>query len=272
MKIFNIKLTLLFSLIFWVEVYPQQILPLTKEEEKDAARTHLIYECDPVDSFVIYRGYLVRYNYAKRTPIFTIHCLSPNQISPNSGTKVKRSSSFFVDDFHLRNRSAINMDYKWSGYDRGHMVPAGDFFWNKLLKDETFFLTNISPQNPILNRGIWNYLEMSIRDKVTALNENVYIVTGTIFSNSEIETIGLNKVGVPNYFYKIIYFSQTNLMFAFMFDNNIGSYLSDLNDYQIKVDELERITGQDFFECLEDSLENKLESTILPFLDIDKSN
>ncbi len=91
------------------------------------------------------------------------------------------------------------------------MVPAGDFYSNQSLKDETFVLTNICPQNAVLNRGIWASLENSIREKIIKLNTEAYIITGSIFSSDSIHTIGIDKVGVPDYFYKIMLYTRENL-------------------------------------------------------------
>lgn len=242
----------------------QQIVNYSKDEIY-SLKYHLKYESDNPSRFIIYNGYVVSYNYKYRIPNFTYHKLTPFQISPQSGKQVKRRSSFYIDDYNLKRKSASNYDYKRSGFDKGHMVPAGDFYGNKILKDETFALTNICPQNPILNRGIWAYLEDRIRDKIIRFNKPAFIITGAIIDTMTCARIGLNHVGVPNYFYKIVFIPKLSLMYAFLFDNTITAYREKLENYQIKVDDIEGISGEDFFELLPDDFENKIESIIMIF-------
>lgn len=241
-----------------------QILPLTEEEKKLSYKTHLTFESDSLKKFIIYKGFIVFYNDKYRTPNFTYHKLIPEQIIEN-GIKAKRRSSFFVDDINLRDKSALNIDYKGSGFDRGHMVPAGDFYSNQSFKDETFVLTNICPQNAVLNRGIWASLENSIRKKVISLDTEAYIITGSILQVNNIFTIGINDVGVPDYFYKIIYIPKVSAMYAFMFDNSVNEFYGTIQDYQVTVNDIEIITQEDFFDLLQDDAEELLESKIIPF-------
>jgi DNA/RNA endonuclease G, NUC1 len=224
-----------------------ETLPLTQNEINISISTHLKFENDSIDSLLIYRGFIVNYNYKYRIPNFTIHLLTKNQIS-NKGNHIKRRSNFFVDDNLLKDKSSLNIDYKNSGYDRGHMVPAGDFYWQKTLKNETFVMTNIAPQNPNLNRGIWRNLEERIRMKVSECSCNSYVITGTIIQTNK--KIGINNVGVPDLYYKIIYFEKLDIMYAFLFDNNIKYYQGELSEFQVTVDNLELITKYDFFDLM----------------------
>ena len=106
----------------------------------------------------------------------------------------KRKDNFRLDPV-IKTGSAILADYKGSGYDRGHLPPAGDMAWSKEAMSESFFLTNMSPQVPALNRGMWRILEEQIR--TWALKEQeLYIITGTII-RPNYKTIGPNKVTVP---------------------------------------------------------------------------
>lgn len=253
---------LVFIFFFSLACYASEVDPLT-DDELNSSNRYLKFESDKPERFIFYRGFVVQYNLLKKAPNFTIHSLSPNQISQDYGVKAKRRSNFFVDDVNLHDNSALNSDYRKSGYDKGHMVPAGDFYWNKLLKNETFVLTNITPQNPALNRGIWASLESVIRGKVASLLEEAYVITGAIYSKDNGEYIGRNKVGVPLNLYKIIYFPHSEIMYAFLFDNSVSEFWGNLSQFQVKVDDIELITSEDFFDKLDDKKEDSLEGLLL---------
>jgi len=206
---------------------------------------------------------VVAYDTIKKSPNFTIHRITSNQISSQSGIKAKRRSNFWVDDHNLKNKSPTNYDFKGSGYDRGHLVPAGDFYSDQLLKNETFVLTNICPQNPSLNRGIWANLEGSIRKIISDSGSTAYVITGVIHTDTL--TIGIGEVFVPNYLYKIVYFPLEQHLYAFMFINENITGFSQLSDYQVSVDDIEKITSEDFFDRLDDNIEEKLESQVIPY-------
>lgn len=258
-------LIIFISIIFLLEIQAQ-VYKLNSEQKEYYYVYHTKYESDSISNFIVYRGFVIKYLNEFRIPKFTYHKLTPEQISPTYGSKAKRRSSFFVDNIYTSYQSATNLDFKNSGYDRGHMVPAGDFYSDKSLKDETFVYFNVCPQNPVLNRTIWAFLENSIRDKILNFNKEAFIITGTIVDSINYYSIGPNKVVVPQYLYKIIFIPDLNVMYAFLFDNQIYEFLGSLEDYQVKVDFLEKLTCEDFFEKLPDEIENYLEATIIPFL------
>ncbi len=230
-------------------------------EAQEYQLDQLKFESDSIDLFINYNNFIVKYDTLKKIPFFTIHNIYVSQILSNEQPSAKRRNNFFVDDKRLKNKSATNRDYKGSGYDRGHMVPAGDYVVDQEQKDRTFVLSNICPQNPKLNRGIWANLENRIRDKVISLMSYACIITGSICEDEEY--IG-DKVGIPEYFYKLIYFPEKKLMYAFMLSNHLNFYSNDLTEYQVKVNDIEKITGEDFFDKLDDEIENKLESMRIP--------
>ncbi len=239
------------------------------EGNKDTVNSrHLAFESNKGDSILYFKGYSVIFSYSYNLPRYVFNLLTVDQlVSDGNRPPVKRSSSFYSYTLPNGTLSATNVDYKKSGYDRGHMVPAGDFVWNKELKNETFYYVNINPQIPILNRGMWANLENRIRNKVLKLSEEAYLVTGAVFNPECKEQIGPNRMCVPVAFFKIAYFEKQKQMFAFMFDNTIESYVGDITDFQVTVDFIESITGEDFFDLLDDSIEAKLESVILKFND-----
>lgn len=176
-----------------------------------------------------------------------------------TGGKHKRP--YFNQDPKVTTESAHWNNYKNSGYTRGHLLPAGDRIFSKEAYDETFYTSNISPQKYELNTGIWNSLEMKVRNFVRK-NGKVYIVTGGILEDN-LKTIGKEKVSVPDYFYKIILFENKEeyKMLAYLIPHEEESRKS-LNKYIVPADSIEKLTGIDFFHFLDDSVENELESKI----------
>jgi endonuclease G len=232
-----------------------QAVSLSDEEISTSIRKHLRYESDNPSGYLIYKGFVVSYDSLNKIAEYSLHHLDPAQIS-GSGIPAKRRNGFFMD-YRLGEFSSTNMDYKGSNYDRGHLVPAGDFRWNQLLKDETFVLTNVAPQNSSLNRGIWRKLENKIRNDVFECQCEALIITGTIVNPDT--TIRIGQVGIPESFYKIVYLSEKDTMYAFHLKNE--SHMNrTLTDVRTTVDRIEILTNKDFFELIPDELENKLES------------
>lgn len=166
---------------------------------------------------------------------------------------------YFEKDQKVTTQSAHYKNYSNSGYDKGHLCPAGDRKFSKSAHDETFLTSNISPQNHDFNAGVWNRLEQKTRYWATKYKK-LYVVTGGILTNTS-NTIGSEKVTVPNYFYKIILDYQEPEIKAIAF--LIPHQESDKALYQFvtSIDEIENLTGIDFFPELENDLENKLEQT-----------
>lgn len=176
-----------------------------------------------------------------------------------SGGKHKRPH--FPQDPKVATESAHSNNYKNSGYTRGHLLPAGDRVLSKEVYDETFYTSNISPQLAELNTGIWNSLEMKIRNFVKK-NGKVYVVTAGVLTDN-LETIGTEKVSVPEYFYKVLLHHNGNQyqMRAYLIPHK-EEKRKKLNEYLVTVDSVERLTGIDFFYFLEDALEEELESKV----------
>jgi endonuclease G len=151
-------------------------------------------------------------------------------------------------------------DYSGSGYDRGHLCPAGDMKLNLTSMSETFYMSNMSPQDPSFNRGIWETLESRVR--TWALEKNgVYVVTGPILKNI-CGSIKNGTISVPCSYYKIVFKDNgTEKIAIALILNNQGSS-SSLKSFVTSIDNIEALTGIDFFSSLSDDIENKLESTI----------
>ena len=173
--------------------------------------------------------------------------------------EVSRSEDFRPDE--TVRRSSQLEDYKNSGYSRGHLAPAQDFKWSENAMSETFYLTNMVPQLQNYNGGIWLKAENATRDaaRITGV---VYVVTGPVLTDGPFETIGDNKVAIPKECYKALLVIDENggvHTVAMSIPQNVGKKES-LSKYLMTVDELEALTGLDFFIELEDSIEEAAES------------
>lgn len=178
--------------------------------------------------------------------------------------KAERTNTFKQDPL-ISTGSAALEDYRGSGYDRGHIAPAADFLFDLEAVKDTFYMSNMSPQNPSMNRGIWSRLEAEGRAWAEKYGK-VLIVTGPVLEKDKYPSIGLNKVSVPEFFYKIFLSplvcedgKYALLCAAYCIPNTNSS--SHFSNYECTVDELENRTGIDFFFKLDDELEEKFESS-----------
>ena len=178
-------------------------------------------------------------------------------ISDHTNGDQRRLSNFIVDDEVPAPRAEL-VDYKGSGYDRGHMCPAGDNKWGFEPMKESFFLTNICPQDHNLNCGDWNELEITCRNWANKYGD-IYIVAGPILYKGKHETIGPNKVTVPEGFFKVVLcMNGTPKAIGFIYKNHPCN--NPQSSYVNSIDQVERITGFDFFYNLPDDIEEKVEA------------
>lgn len=262
----------LFKIVIYIICVPSigfaQIVQSKVGSKETTRSVHLTFENNKGDSILYYRGYAVIFSYTHNLPRYVFHLLTVDQLTTDSARiKIKRTNNFRPETLPNGNLSTTKADYYKSGYDRGHMVPAGDFVWCKELKDETFLYTNINPQSVVFNRGIWANLENRIRDKVLEQSDSAYIITGAIFNSNCEKRFGPNRLCVPVAYFKILYLVSRKSMFAFLFDHTVSNYIGDITDFLVPVDEIEKITGEDFFDLLNDELEEQLESVIFKFND-----
>lgn len=162
---------------------------------------------------------------------------------------------FFIEDKAVKTGSASWRNYKQSGYDKGHLCPAGDRKSSYKRYEETFLTSNIAPQLPRFNNGVWNRLEQKVRYWATKY-DGLYVVTGGVLSG-DLKTIGKEKVAVPKYFYKVLMTQKRDKMIAFLVPHAVSD--RPLYEFVVDVDSIEKMTGIDFFSQLPDAVENKFE-------------
>ncbi|MGC1204674.1 MAG: DNA/RNA non-specific endonuclease [Flavobacteriaceae bacterium] len=166
---------------------------------------------------------------------------------------------YFEIDKAVKTGAAHWRNYKNSGYDRGHLCPAGDRNYSKSAHDETFLTSNISPQNHEFNAGIWNSLEQKTRYWASKY-DGVFVVTGGVLKG-EMQTIGDEEVSIPNQFYKVLIDNNSGKtkMIGFLMPHQNSN--KPLYEFVVSVDSIEKLTGIDFFPELDDAIENKLEAS-----------
>lgn len=199
-------------------------------------------------------GYVASYNKTTLLPNWVAWHLTAERTEGSA----KRSGVDFAEDTEVPEPRATDWDYYNSGYDRGHMCPAADNKWSKKAMEESFLFTNMCPQNGNLNRGDWNEMEMACR-KWAKKYGDLYIVCGPILYKGKHKTIGNNKVVVPEAFFKVVLRTGDDPQaIGFIYKNTSGNRPKD--SYVNTVDEVERITGIDFFPSLPDNVEKKVEA------------
>ena len=197
-----------------------------------------------------------------RIPIW--NAITNKYILPDGSKPAPRKSNFRPDP-KVKKESAQLIDYRGSGYDRGHMVPAADMEFSEIAMSECFYMSNVSPQHPSLNRGIWKRFEQQVR-KWTLEYDSLIIITGRVtkdpITNKDISLgrIGPNKVIVPAFFYKVIIDVKRKSSIAIVMPNK--RHEGELLDNICSIQDLERITGVDFFYKLSEEEEIDFEDRI----------
>lgn len=205
-------------------------------------------------AIVLHDGYSLSYSEKHEQAEWVAYSLDKKDI-----VYKHRKRPYFIEDPKVKTTSADWRNYKKSGYDRGHLCPAGDRRSSEESYYETFYTSNISPQKRAFNAGIWNKLEQQTRNWAKKYGK-LYVITGGVLEDN-LKTIGSEKVSVPNYFYKLLLvYSQREIKaIAFLMPHEQSE--KPLQKFVVSIDELEEKTGIDFFHALPDDLENKLETS-----------
>lgn len=212
---------------------------------------------DKEEQIIRHTGYTVSYNNTWRLPNWVAYELTREETKGNAA----RTDIFIIDPL-VKGTSATNKDYSRSGFDRGHMAPAGDMKWSSTAMKESFYFSNMCPQVPGLNRGRWKDLEEQIREWA-AEDSALVIICGPLV-NKKHSTIGQNHIAVPRAFFKVIlapYVSSPRAI-GFIFKNEKDN--SPLRSYVVTVDSVESLTGIDFFPALPDVIEKQVEAQCAP--------
>jgi endonuclease G len=161
-----------------------------------------------------FEAFAILHSGESKTPLFVAEKLNRASIAL---THEKRGNVFYADArLPLAERASLD-DYAASGFDRGHMAPAGDMGTPEAMA-QSFSLANMVPQAPEHNRGVWaKAVEAATRKFAARAEGNVYVITGPVFAPSiaESPSIGVGRVHVPSFLFKLVYDEASNRAWAY---------------------------------------------------------
>lgn len=219
---------------------------------------------DQIDLVLCREGYAAGYNFYYKSPIWVAYHITKESVNGGVG----RTTTFKVDDDIAADYQATNWDYKYSGYDRGHMTPSATIDFNKNSRNQSYLMSNMTPQVGSFNRNGWADLEGFVRDMANKFKE-VYVVTGAVFDGDN-KTIG-EGVHVPSSLYKVIYIPSEKKVVAFLIKNETFN-IKNLKSVQVSVKNLQKRAGLDFLRSLENSHEKKIENEKLDYCSLFDNN
>lgn len=202
------------------DLFPNQQIPSTTQVGRDLC----------FDEFAIY------YSPADKKPIYTVEKLNGEQLQ---APHPRRTNQFYEEARLPAHERALLADYRGSGYDRGHNVPAGDMTSERGMA-QSFSLANMMPQARQNNQGIWaKRVEEPTRMYIKRVKGDIYVFTGSVGNAG---TIGKGKVTIPSYLYKLVYDPAKKLAWAYWVENTDDAQMSAPISYA----ELIQKTGIDF--------------------------
>lgn len=246
----------------WTINYEQDALPQTPASVTSQIIRHKAYSCS--------------YNADYKIPNWSFYEL----LATETEGRLARSNDFQPDPNIPSRESSQLTDYRGSGLDRGHMAPSMDFNWDESIENESYYLSNMCPQDHEFNSGIWLDLEHQVRrwarrDSAICVacgpilprkDKNGKLINPVTGNEYHITTIGRNKVLVPEHFFKVILspFGDHPKAIGFIMPNeNVlrrdGRGNAPIKDFAYNIDRVEEITGIDFFAILPDDVEDKVE-------------
>ena len=238
--------------------------PLKKDNQKErsaAIKDEYSFElCLPENdgSYIYHNNYYLSYSEEHEQALWVASMLTADKILQPT---VDRNNFSFIPDPDIITGSAVTSDYTNSGYDRGHLLSFASNGWNEEAGHDSFYMSNMSPQKPKTNRNTYERLEEAERSAV-AQNGVLYVVHGPVLTDPPYERIGKNnQISVPNYYFVCFldYTGETKKAIGFIIPNDDISY-SDITQFAKSIDEVEKISGLNFFYRLPDEEEELLES------------
>lgn len=253
-------------------------LPVCKNENGYIYNTHygtLGYKSDA-------RNYTYCFDPEVRASLWVAYPLHSSHMSGEGN----RNYSSFGYDPDVENSVQANMTKSYNGwYDRGHQIPAADRKCSQQMMDQTFYATNMTPQQGNFNQNKWGVLEGRVRNMVCS--DTLYVVTGAYFGgahHSSIDSQTSDRSGnicpTPTHYYKVLLrtkkgntglsideikdAAQLRAIAIWLEHKNTGDDTSITPADCISVAELEDIVGFTFFPMIDDSIEAKVKSAAVP--------
>lgn len=248
MKLYNFILTALLCLSLEACGQSVQTLPL----EWPAVT--------PGQDVYVHTGYATLYNRETLIPDWVAYELTADEVNPPE--RFRGNESFRFDPETKGKRTAYREDYKNdNGWQRGHMAPKADMRWSVQAYEESFYLSNICPQNGKLNSGDWETTEKLAR-RIAERYGSIYIVCGPIIGSNKYGTLGEHKVVIPDAFFKAFLIKANgNYQSIAMVLPNEGTH-HEPEEYWCTVNKLETLIGMNLFPALDDSIEETVEESI----------
>ena len=206
---------------------------------------------------VQYKAMTVYFNPTLHIPNAVAYELTATQVSMADAPDAEQRSDYQFNRDPQVKGCPDWWEYKECPYDRGHMAPAMDMRWDKQAMKDCFYLTNICPQDHELNNGEWRKMEEAIHVKWARKYGRLVIVTGPVLASDMDKTGKNHNIAVPEQFYKVVLAPEQNYGVAFVFDNAPTS--TSWRKHAVSIDEVERLTGCNFFAAVEDTKENAAE-------------
>lgn len=260
-QLFSIKLSWIgfLSLGIILGIASQRIPEMQPQIKNDQSNQHSYRDNhltslpgQPISSFIIHRtGYSLAYDARNRNPAWVYEHLTSENIQ---GSTNRSHFDFKEDESIPKHLRATLVDYRQTGFDRGHMAPAADHKANAQAMHDTFYLTNMCAQCPRLNRGYWSKLEKHVRN-LTKEYKNVYVITGPLYLPQQesdgkryvkYQLIGPNDVAVPTHFFKIITLENSQGKIerkGYILPNSEISSNTPLESFQTTIQKIEKIAG-----------------------------
>ena len=197
-------------------------------------------------------GYSVCYDGRNRIPLWTFELLTKENLD-SSKPLIRNKCQFREDEDLPEIHRSLLSDFKNSGFDRGHLCPAGDLSYSEKALSETFYLSNICPQNPVLNKGLWKKLENHVRD-LAKQGIDVLVYTGPLFLPKagedgkrfiQYDLIGESDVAVPTHFFKVMVAEVDNKIIeeAYIVPNKAINSIANIIEFSVSLDALEKVSG-----------------------------
>lgn len=186
-------------------------------------------------------AYALLHDNVAKIPVWVAYTLTP----AHAIGCVARTNAFVADAAIPKGQRSELIDYVKSGYDQGHLAPDGDMSWDTQVEFESFLMSNMSPQLPNLNRGIWKSLESNVRAWAYGNGHNYTVYAGNIYTAGKSKTIGPDNVVVPDYLYKIVIDNTTKQVLAFTFPQ-VASQPIDLPAHLVSIASIEAAVSVSF--------------------------